>query len=181
MAYHLSSPIVIADYDPKWPILYEQERQQLVPVIAPILQQIEHIGSTAVPGLGAKPIIDISISVYALKEIDAYVAALNSLGYEDAQINPVFQRRLFCKGAYNEGTHHLHFTVHGSTVWAEPLLLRDYLRTHREAVLWYEQVKREAATNHRTDLNGYHDEKAACVIALLEQARTWQRDSEQME
>jgi GrpB-like predicted nucleotidyltransferase (UPF0157 family) len=176
MSYELSRPIVIADYDHQWPILFEQERKQLVEVLAPILLQIEHIGSTSVPGLAAKPIIDISVSVHDLDEVNAFVQSLSTLGYEDAHINPVFERRLFTKGAYNEGTHHLHFTVHKSTVWAQPILLRDYLRAHPEAAAWYAQMKRASAAHHQTDLNGYHDEKAHCVEKLMAQAEAWQRD-----
>lgn len=175
MSYHLSKPIVIADYDSQWPVLYEQERRQLVSVLAPILVQIEHIGSTAVPGLAAKPIIDISASVNALDEVDAFLQPLSTLGYEDAHINPIFQRRLFTKGAYNEGTHHLHFVVHNSSVWAQPILLRDYLRAHPDAAAWYAQVKRASAAHHQTDLNGYHDEKAHCVEALMKQAEAWHK------
>ncbi|MBB6049160.1 GrpB family protein [Armatimonas rosea] len=173
MSYHLSKPIVIADYDPQWPLLYEQERQQLTTHLAPILQQIEHIGSTSVPGLGAKPIIDISVSVLALSDVDDFVPALARLGYEDANINPIFQRRLFCKGPYNEGTHHLHFTVHGSTTWKEPILLRDYLRVHPDEAAHYQEVKRMSAAKHQSDLNGYHEEKSGCVQALLEKAHAW--------
>lgn len=62
----------------------------------------------------------------------------------------------------------------GSMVWAEPLLFRDYLRAHPTAAAWYQQIKRNAASQHQNDLNGYHDEKASCVRALMEQARTWQ-------
>jgi GrpB-like predicted nucleotidyltransferase (UPF0157 family) len=175
MAYRLSRPIVIADYDPEWPTLYQAERRRLESALAPIIQQVEHIGSTSVPGLGAKPIVDISVSVQNLHDVDGFVAGLEALGYEDARINPAFQRRLFTKGPYNEGTHHLHFTVHGSPVWAGPILLRDYLRAHPEAAARYEQVKRDSAARHRSDLNGYHDEKALCVTALMEQAEAWRQ------
>ena len=133
--------------------------------------QIEHIGSTSVPGLAAKPIIDISVSVGDLSDVTACVLAMDKLGYVETPINPEFQRRLFCKGAYNEGTHHVHFTMHGSVVWAEPILLRDYLRTHPADAVWYQQVKRDSAARHQNDLNGYHDEKAGCLAVLMDRAR----------
>lgn len=174
MAYYLSKPIVIQEYDPQWPQLYGSEERQLWAALSPTAVQIEHIGSTSVPGLAAKPIIDISVAVRDLADVSAWVGALAEMGYGEVPINPTFQRRLFCKGAYNEGTHHLHFTMHGSTVWAEPLLFRNYLRVHPTAAAWYQQVKRASATKHQTDLNGYHDEKGGCVVALMEQARAWQ-------
>ncbi len=174
MAYYLSKPIVIQDYDPQWPQLYVIEEQHLWRVLSAIAVQIEHIGSTAVPGLAAKPIIDISVAVQDLAEVSAYAEALANLEYVEFQINPAFQRRLFCKGPYNEGTHHVHFTVHGSDVWAEPLLFRDYLRLHPEDADRYMQVKRDSAARHRNDLNGYHDEKSECVVTLMQKARDWQ-------
>jgi GrpB-like predicted nucleotidyltransferase (UPF0157 family) len=117
MTYHLHRPIQIAEYDPQWPARYEMERQVLHAALGPLALQIEHIGSTSVPGLAAKPIIDISVSMQALIDVDACAPALLALGYVDARIDPAFQRRLFCKGPYNEGTHHVHITVHGSTIW----------------------------------------------------------------
>lgn len=141
--------------------------------------QIEHIGSTSVPGLAAKPIIDISVAVRDLAEVTASVPTMADLGYGEVSIHPRFQCRLFSKGAYNEGTHHVHFTVHGSPVWTEPLLFRDYLRAHPAAAAWYQQIKRAAATEHQHDLNGYHDQKASCVEALMAQARTWQANEKE--
>ncbi|MFN8443124.1 MAG: GrpB family protein [Caldilineaceae bacterium] len=176
MTYHLSRPIVIQAYDPQWAGMYAREEQLLRGILTDCAVQIEHIGSTSVPGLAAKAIIDISVAVRDLVEVTPFIPALAEKGYEEVPINPVFQRRLFSKGPYNEGSHHVHFTVHGSLVWAEPLLFRDYLRSHPEAAAWYQQVKRDAATNHQTDLNGYHDEKAGCVITLMAQARAWQAE-----
>lgn len=174
MTFYLSKPIVIQEYDPHWPQLYASEERQLWQVLAGRAVQIEHIGSTAVPGLAAKPIIDISVTVRDLAEVAACVPAMADLGYVEFPILPRFQRHLFCKGPYNEGTHHVHFTVHRSAVWAEPILFRDYLRAHPAAAAWYQQIKRAAATKHQHDLNGYHDEKANCVEALMAQARMWQ-------
>lgn len=114
--------------------------------------------------------LSISVAVRDLAEVSACVPALADVGYVEVPINPRFQRRLFCKGPYNEGTHHLHFSVHASAVWAEPLLFRDYLRAHPGAAAWYQQVKRASASKHQHDLNGYHDEKARCVGTLMEQA-----------
>jgi len=174
MAYYLNKPIVIRDSDPQWPQLYSVEQRYLWEILSTCAVQIEHIGSTSVPGLAAKPIIDISVAVRDLTDVTACVPALGRLGYVEFPINPTFQRRLFCKGSYNEGSHHLHLSVYGSAAWAEPILFRDYLRAHPTAAARYQQIKRALATKHQHDLNGYHDEKAGCVVALMEQARTWQ-------
>src|SRR5215813_5161727 len=98
MAYYLSKPIVIQEYDPQWPQLYAIEERLLWEALSPTAVQIEHIGSTSVPFLAAKPIIDISVAVGDLADVSACVGALADLGYVEVPINPLFQRRLFCKG-----------------------------------------------------------------------------------
>ena len=174
MPYLLREPIIIAPYNPEWLAWYEAERRRLGDVLAPAVQ-VEHIGSTSVPGLAAKAILDISASVPALEDTDALVEPLRALGYEDAKINPVFQRRMFSRGPWQEADSvHLHFTVHGSDTWAEPILMRDYLRSHPEDAAWYAGVKRASAAAHGRDLNGYHEGKSECVLTLIGRARAWQ-------
>lgn len=124
--------------------------------------------STAVPGLAAKLTLDISAGLLNRDAINEQQVALRLLGYAEVPINPIFERRLFCKGEYNEGTHHLHVTTRGTVVWAEPILLRDYLHAHPALAATYAQVKREAAAHHQHDLNGYHDQKSAFANRLLE-------------
>ena len=175
MPYLLNNPIIIAPYDPQWPAWYEAEQRRLADVLAPVAFQLEHIGSTSVPGLAAKVILDISASVRALEDTDVLVDPLRGLGYEDAKINPVFQRRMFSRGPWQEaGSVHLHFTGHGSDTWAEPILMRDYLRVHPEDAAWYAGVKQASAAAHGSDLNGYHEGKGECVLTLIRRARAWQ-------
>jgi GrpB-like predicted nucleotidyltransferase (UPF0157 family) len=175
VSYHLSRPIVIAAYDPRWPELYQEELRRLREALHGFARQVEHIGSTSVPGLAAKPIIDISVGADGRDGVEAYLPALRALGYEDCRINPVFERRMFSKGGpFNEGTHHLHVTDAGSSVWAGPILLRDYLRAHPEEAAWYEQVKREAAATAGNDLNHYDHLKGPCVEALMVRAGAWE-------
>ena len=175
MSYILNEPIVIAPYDPRWPEWYEAERRRLGDALASVVVRVEHIGSTSIPGLAAKAILDISAAVPALEDTDALVNPLRDLGYEDATINPIFQRRMFCRGPWQEaGSVHLHFTVHGSDTWAEPILMRDYLRVHPEDAAWYAEVKQASAAMHGRDLNSYHEGKGECVLTLIRRARAWQ-------
>ena len=170
MSYYLSRPIVIAAYEARWPQLFEEERQRLQEALGAFARRIE----PSVPGLAGKPILDISVGAASRDGVDAYLSALQALGYEDCRINPVFERRMFSKGGpFNEGTHHLHVTDVGSRVWAEPILLRDYLRAHSEDAAWYEHVKREAAAAAGRDLNRYDHLKGPCIATLLGRARQW--------
>lgn len=174
MSYYLSEKIVIAPYDARWPQFYEQESLRLREALGDFARRIGHIGSTSVPGLGAKAIIDISVGADSRDGVDAHLSALRDLGYEDCGISPEFERRMFSKGGpFNEGSHHMHVTAVGSTVWAGPILLRDYLRAHSEEAAWYEQVKREAATVAGNDLNHYDYLKAPCVETLMARAQSW--------
>jgi GrpB-like predicted nucleotidyltransferase (UPF0157 family) len=142
MPYHLSQPIRLVQYDPCWASLFEEERQRLLDIGRSRLVSIEHFGSTSVPGLAAKPILDIIAGLRNLDDVSRFEAALCGLGYADARIQ-VPGRRLFCKGPYNEGTHHLHFVEYGSEAWQQPLRFRDLLRSNPSKSVEYERLKRE--------------------------------------
>ncbi len=82
--------------------------------------------------------------------------------------------RIFSRGLWQEaGSVHLHFTIHGSDTWAEPIPMRDYLRVHPEDAAWYAGVKQASAATHGNDLNGYHEGKSECVLTLINRARAW--------
>ena len=181
MAYLLSRAITIVAYDAQWGVLYEEERQRLHESLGPTVVRMEHIGSTSVPGLGAKAIIDISASVRDLNDVYSFLEPLAHLGYQDARINPAFQRRLFCKGPYSEGTHHLHLTVHGTETWAEPILLRDFLRVHPGVAAEYERVKVASSAQYGRDLDGHHEGKAAFLTETIAAARAWRTNQDRVQ
>ena len=169
MTYHLSQPISIHPYDPQWPIQFEREKARILTALGPLLLEIEHFGSTSVPGLAAKPIIDILAAVRHLEDVSACVEPLRRLGYEDAAI-PLGQwtipdRRMFCRGAYNEGSHHLHLVEVDSVPWVGNLRVRDFLRTHPEGVERYARLKQGLATAHGTDIAAYTEGKTALLLA----------------
>ncbi len=172
MPYLLKDPIRIVSYDPKWALDYEEEKLRIRAGLGATLLAIAHIGSTSVPDLDAKPIVDMLAGVASLKAVTEYVPILQRLGYEDAQINPAFQRRLYCKGGYNDGTHHLHFVVYGSHDWLLPLRFRDYLRIHDEERRNYAALKQQLARKHGRDLDGYSEAKGSYIEAILVAAIT---------
>lgn len=176
MPYYLSHPLYIATYDPQWPVLFAQEKQRLQAALSAVILAIEHIGSTAVVGLDAKPILDMLAAVNHLHDVSASVELLRSLGYEDAEINPKFGRRLFCKGGYNVGTHHLHFVVKDSEQWLLPLRFRDYLQAHPQESRNYGELKKRLAQKHGQDLDGYSEEKGPFVEAVLAAATVASRE-----
>lgn len=165
-------PIVLVPYDSDWPRRFESERILLARVFADAAGSIEHVGSTAVPGLGAKPVIDIMVGVSALAEVESRIPELERHGYEyvreyEAQLS---ERRYFRKPGVGSRTHHLHAVVRGSAFWRRQLLFRDYLRAHPGAASAYFELKQRLASRHRTDPAAYSEGKSPFVEALLQRA-----------
>jgi GrpB-like predicted nucleotidyltransferase (UPF0157 family) len=165
--------IIIADYDPRWPILYAQERELILSVTGQDLVAIEHIGSTAVPGLGAKPIIDIMAAVGSLSDAERCISPLARIGYEYV---PEFEdvmpeRRYFRKSAGRTRTHHLHMVELESDFWRRHLLFRNFLRAHPATAEQYYCLKKELALKFRTNLEAYTDAKTSFIKEVVERAK----------
>ena len=166
--------IKIVGYDPRWPALFAAEAARLRAALPPeLILGLEHFGSTAVPGLAAKPIIDILIAVRSLAEAeDRAIAPLEDLGYLYWYDNPKTDRMFFVKGLPPRGarrTHHVHMTETDGEMWRR-LAFRDHLRTHPEDARRYERLKLELAAAHRDDREAYTDAKATFVAEILERA-----------
>jgi GrpB-like predicted nucleotidyltransferase (UPF0157 family) len=166
--------IVVSDYDPAWPAMFEHERTSLRAALGPFVLTIEHIGSTAVPGLAAKPIIDLQVSVHCLAEAQSRcVELLRALGYAYL---PQYEAWLpgelfFRKAPAGPWTHHLHILQGDDPRWQDRLLFRDYLRNHSEAAATYAKLKRDLAAAFDDDISGYRNAKDAFVAATMAQAR----------
>ena len=173
------APVVIVDYDPTWPARFEAGRSAILDAIGEYAVATEHMGSTAVPGLAAKPIIDIMVLVRDLGDAPACVPRLASLGYDYV---PEFEaempeRRYFRKGPPSGRTHHLHMYAAGEDHWRRYLLFRDYLRAHPEAARQYADLKRGLAERFGSDREGYTDAKTAFVRAIEAKARVWRGET----
>ncbi len=171
--------IVIAPYNPNWPTLYEQERSRLMEAVGVWISSIQHIGSTSVRGLGAKPIIDIMIGVRTLAEADTEcIQPITSLGYEYVKEFEMEtpQRRYFRK-SNSDGirTHHIHLVEINSDWWANHLLFRDYLRASPHERDAYERHKRGLAEREWESGNHYADAKSGFILGVLEEARAWKQ------
>ena len=159
--------VEIVDYDPRWPLLFDEEAKRLRAVLDPsLIVGLEHFGSTAIPGLSAKPIIDILIAVRSLAAAQAtFVEALRKLDYVYWTDNPKKDRMFFVKGMPPFGSkrsHHVHVTEPHGEMW-QRLVFRDYLRAHPEEVETYERLKTRLAAEYRPDRAAYTDDKSAYV------------------
>jgi GrpB-like predicted nucleotidyltransferase (UPF0157 family) len=172
----MADEIELAAYDPDWPRLFEAERALLQRILpADHVLAIEHAGSTAVPGLAAKPIIDIFLAVRSINAARAaLIGPIEGLGYVYWAENPDRDRMFFVKGMppYGERrTHHIHAFEPGSVFLQRALAFRDYLRRHPDEAATYHRLKRELAQQYRTDREAYSRAKDAYVLAVVEMAR----------
>lgn len=173
--------ILIANYDPDWPAKFEAEAARLRAAFSrsretsELITRIEHIGSTAVPGLAAKPIIDLLVGVASLD--DARVKAvpvLAEMGYAYWHDNPDDAAHMFfVKGlppSAPQRTHHIHMVEPGSPFW-ERLQFRDYLRVHPADRDAYAALKRDLAARFADDREAYTDAKTEFIKAIMEKAQ----------
>ena len=166
--------VVIAEYDPNWVLLFEQESVRIrVALDERLVTRIEHFGSTAIPGLAAKPIIDLLVGVRSLVEAkQVTVSPLKELGYAYWIENPDPQRMFFVKGLppHSPRTHHIHMVEPDSVLW-ERLLFRDYLRKYSDEAARYAQLKYRLAQRFSSDREAYTLGKAEYVESVMQKAR----------
>jgi GrpB-like predicted nucleotidyltransferase (UPF0157 family) len=157
----VADPIVIVDYDPAWPSEFERLRARAADAVGDLAVAIEHVGSTAVPGLAAKPVIDLII-VVAPDNVQAAVARLAEIGYVHRGNLGVEGREAFAVPA-GERRHHLYVSATDSEELRAQLAFRDRLRTSPQLAAEYEALKRALAVRHREDRGAYTDAKTEFV------------------
>lgn len=162
--------IQLVEYDPRWPAMFDQEVARLLDAIGDMIVRIEHIGSTAIPGIEAKPIIDILIGVTSIEAVDSVIPELNAIGYQHWKYP---KRIFFVKGLPPNGprTHHLHFVELDAPDWGG-LVFRDYLRAHSEEALHYNDLKRRLARQFPSDRDSYTAAKTPYVESVMRKATT---------
>ena len=165
--------IEVVVYDPCWPELYAQEVAGLHEALGASLVALEHIGSTSVPGLAAKPIVDIQAVVRSVADAQNAAPALAALGWDQGVFALDPETRLYFKKRSAEGvrTHQLHVYAPDHPAASAHLLFRDYLRAHPEEAALYAALKRELAERFHADRLAYNDAKTAYVKAVVAKAR----------
>jgi GrpB-like predicted nucleotidyltransferase (UPF0157 family) len=163
--------IEVASYDPRWPERFEAERVLLAEALQPWLTgPIEHIGSTAVLGLAAKPVIDILAPVASLAGAIGVIDALRPLAYLHHPYKAQ-EMHWFCKPSPTLRTHHLHVVELGGSAWQQRLALRDALRQDAALAARYAQLKRALAQRHPLDREAYTQAKAPFIASVLARGR----------
>jgi GrpB-like predicted nucleotidyltransferase (UPF0157 family) len=165
--------IIIVDYNPHWPQLFQQEAARIRAALGDLILRLEHIGSTSIPGLPAKPVIDLLIGVDSIDQArQTAVPALEALGYAFWYDNPDPNHLFFVKGLPPNGprSHHIHIVPAEGNEW-DRVLFRDYLRAHPDETARYAALKRDLATRFQNDREAYTGAKGDYIIGVLEKAK----------
>ena len=172
------APVEICEYDTAWPLKFEKQKVDIVKAVGNKVVAIEHIGSTAVPGLGAKPIIDIMVGLRRLSDAEDCVEPLRKIGYEyvpelEAEIP---ERRYFHKGPSNvpKKHYHLHMVEIDGEFWNIQILFRDYLRMHSDSAREYFELKKSLAARYRLNREAYTEAKTPFIKSTIAKARNEQ-------
>ncbi len=165
--------VEVVPYRPDWPEQFEAEANALTRIFGDQLQSIHHFGSTSIPGVSAKPIIDILVIVRDINAVDAMNPQLAELGYSAVGEYGIPGRRFFYKGTYDTRTHHLHVYENGNPHIMRHLVFRDYMRSHPIPARNYARLKEELARQFPDDMDSYIQGKNAFVKEHEKQALEW--------
>lgn len=162
-------PITVVDYDPQWPAVFETLRAVIAGAIGDLALAIEHVGSTAVTGLAAKPIIDMDVLLRSASDFSLCVQRLTGIGYEHRGDLGIPEREAFAAPP-SRPAHHLYVCPPESREFRRHVALRDYLRTHPADASAYGELKRSLAVRYRAERAAYADGKREFIESLLRTA-----------
>jgi len=162
----LANRVVIQDYDPGWPQIFEMLRSRIAVVLNGLADSIEHVGSTAVPGLAAKPVIDIDVLLRSASDLPLVIRRLVDLGYEYRGDLGVIGREAF-RAKLDDFSHHLYVCPPDSREYRRHIAFRNHLRAHADDANTYASLKRKLAIQFGTDREGYNQAKSKFVEDIL--------------
>ena len=163
------SSVIVSPYSTEWPNLFSAVRAELLPVFTPTVVAVEHIGSTSVPGLAAKPVIDVLLGADSLLDIESKISPLNELGYQyvSKYERELPMRRYFVKSSAASLRIHLHGVQLDSRLWQDHLTFRDALRTDAKLCARYQSLKLHLAQVFGDDKSAYTAAKDPFIQSLL--------------
>ncbi|HEY5583232.1 MAG TPA: GrpB family protein [Ruminiclostridium sp.] len=164
----LKSGIVkLSSYDNEWQVLFNAEKELIKKQIGEFVLDIQHVGSTSIPGLESKPIIDIAVGVHPLDIGLQCIEPLVSVGYEYKNDAGIPGRHFFAKGSKENRTHYLHIEVINGELWKNHILFRDYILMHKAFITKYANLKRELASIYENGRDSYTKGKDAFIKEVL--------------
>lgn len=165
----MADKVIIVPADPVWARRFAEERARIFSALGSRFVEIEHFGSTAIPGLSAKPVIDLLGGVLSMREADDLLAPLCDIGYDtSAEFNATLPDRRFMRRlAGDVRTHHLHLVIYDGEQWRRRLLFRNRLRTNLRLAQEYEELKYKLAAQFRNDREVYTEAKSEFVMSVI--------------
>ena len=166
-----SAPVILEEYDLSWPSKFEDEKDHLMAIVGEwYYGSIEHVGSTSVPGMIAKPIIDVMFGVKSLEESKPAIEVLVQHGYDYWPYKEDVMH-WFCKPSDTFRTHHLHLIPFESPLWLERIKFRNLLRSNKQMAIEYANLKQELATLYKEDREAYTEKKWPFVQQALQSSQ----------
>lgn len=163
--------VILNSHNLEWQKAYEVEKLILKAIFSDSAVKIEHVGSTALDGISAKPIIDIAVGVKTLDLSENLIKRLEEIGYERIPEHGDIDRIFFAKGNNKNRTHHLHVELYDGVSWNNHILFRDYLNSNKEKLKEYEVLKKELAIKYYNDRDKYTAGKASFITAVIEMCK----------
>lgn len=164
--------VKLLPYNKKWAELFEREKRKLNEKLGDLVIDIQHVGSTAIPAVPAKPIIDIAVGVHSTKDVKKLVKPLKELGYKDAGwVGVPGVNFLFTKGPGSRRTHYLHVFKYNGVSWKNDLLFRDYIIKYRGRAKQYVKLKKRLAKSFADDRYKYTAAKAKFITDTIKKAK----------
>ena len=178
----LQENVSVVPYNPAWPLMFEDEKRHLLERLPrDLIRRVEHFGSTAIPGLASKPIVDVLVEVTSLKQTKARIApVLESEGYDyfwratHGEDGPPFYAWFIKRNSAGVRTHHIHMVENNFEHW-ERLLFRDYLNDHPQTAKEYENLKLTLARDYPNDRVAYTNGKTEFVVRVTKAAKKYYR------
>lgn len=170
----LDEPVELESHNPQWSEAFEEEALRLIDAFGEVIEGVEHIGSTAVEGLVARPVVDIMVGVAQLADIHTRVVKVTELGYDYFGEAGVPERLFFRKRTErDDGDFNISVVEHHGDHWVRNIAVRDYLRAHPEDAEVYGELKQEIVEEGHDTLLDYSDEKAKLLAELSGKAEEW--------
>ena len=166
--------VEVVSYNPNWKEMYKEESEKIKNVLSDIIIDIHHIGSTAMPGIKAKPVIDILVEVKDIEGVDQYNHKMKELGYEAMGEYGIPKRRFFRRGG-DKRTHHIHIFQLGNEEIERHINFKEYLIAHPDKAREYSKLKEKLANNYTYNVENYNNGKSYFIKEIDKKAKLWKK------
>ena len=173
--------IEVVPYNPRWRVLFEGVASELIEVFGEEVVAIHHVGSTAIPNISAKPIIDVLVEVWCIERIDEFDPKMAERGYLPKGEFGIRGRRFFIKGDEEQRTHHIHVFQTGNPEVERHIAFRDHMIAHPEEAEAYSRLKEKLARRFPHDIEGYMAGKDEFIKKIERKARVWKNRRDKTE